>query len=325
MGLLDVLQQRSEQRRADEERVAEFRRNRAQQKRARADREAATNAFVQANPDLRSAIGFDPNSPQSQGLLQGLASIDPAARNLAGAAVGNLQAQGAEIAGRPEAAQAQQRSDLLFGLDVDKKIGDIRSTELSNISAEDAIRRLRRADESGFASPKEAIEFGQQVQALSGALRATDQMIFIRDQMGAVGPVDFIANPEAAAAVDMFQSFETVVLFKNLADDPRVSDEDRDFYRSIIDLGVTDWLFTGGKVELAKLNDLQRRLSDSMDIFARHPGAGNFSNFFERANFGGDIPGAITRQPGGFFDNLNRPATARMTERDRNRIREGNL
>ena len=90
MGLLDVLQQRSEQRRADEERVAEFRRNRAQQKRARADREAATNAFVQANPDLRSAIGFDPNSAQSQGLLGGLASSDPAARQVAGAAAGAL-------------------------------------------------------------------------------------------------------------------------------------------------------------------------------------------------------------------------------------------
>ena len=83
MGILRTLQAQAE---------AEFaQREQAQQRAdAREDRQGAALAFVQANPDLRSAIGFDPNSEQSQGLLQGLASEDPAARQVAGAAAGAL-------------------------------------------------------------------------------------------------------------------------------------------------------------------------------------------------------------------------------------------
>ena len=81
MGLLQKLQAQAE---------AEFERDRAARERADAaeDRRGAADAFIRANPDLLKAVGsgFSGNT----GLVQGLSSEDPSARQLAGAAAGSI-------------------------------------------------------------------------------------------------------------------------------------------------------------------------------------------------------------------------------------------
>ena len=58
--------------------------------RTAADREGAATALVMSDPTARLAVGMNPGSEQSQGLLTGLASPDPAARGTAGAAFSGL-------------------------------------------------------------------------------------------------------------------------------------------------------------------------------------------------------------------------------------------
>lgn len=183
---------------------------------------------------------------------------------------------------RTAATTAQQRAEI--GLRNDELTFD-RDTFAFRLEREEANQRAA----SGFDNPQQAIDFGQTLSVASGALAAVDQMLFIRDQLGAIGPLDFMQNPEAAAAVDLFQSFETILLFKNLAQDQRVSDEDREFYSGLVELGVADFLFSGGRVEVAKLKQLQERLEGTMAIFRTHPGSGMFENLFDRKRFGEDI------------------------------------
>lgn len=125
----------------------------------------------------------------------------------------------------------------------------------------------RFRESTGFDNPADMVDTSLTISTTNEALGSLDSMIKIREDLGAIGPLDFMANPEAAAAVKNFQKFESVNLFKQLADDTRLSDEDREFYGSIVELSAADLLFSGGKVELAQLKDIQRRLENTMQTY----------------------------------------------------------
>lgn len=222
--------------------------------------------------------GLDVKGMGIPGLQQGLAqeTLGTGADGL----LGTLQGM------TPAARQAQTQANFDTYMANRQKIVEQAGRELDYRSALNAQNSLAA---TGFASPAEAIEFGQTVRPIKNALDAVDQMVWIRENLSAIGPADFIAYPEAAAAVDMFQQLESVGLFKNLMNDTRLSDEDRKFYSSIIELGFRDWLFAGGKVELAKLRMLQNRIAGTLSDFAIHPGAAAFPDLFERKELGMDI------------------------------------
>ena len=171
--------------------------------------------------------------------------------------------------------------------------------------------------ETGFKNSKDMVDTTLQIQSTGSALASIDSMIKIREDIGAIGPIDFMSNPEAAAAVRDFQKFEATNLFKQLANDTRLSDEDRIFYNSIIDLTATDLLFTGGKVELNQLKNMQARLASTMETYELgfNKLAEGRPELFERRNFDDigpafedertfEAPGiqgpAAGRGPGGF-------------------------
>lgn len=121
--------------------------------------------------------------------------------------------------------------------------------------------------DTGFKNSKDMVDTTLTIQSTGSALDSIDSVIKIREDIGAIGPIDFMANPEAAAAVRDFQKFEATNLFKKLAEDTRLSDEDRIFYNSIIELTASDIIFTGGKVELAQLRNMRERLENTMTTY----------------------------------------------------------
>ena len=154
--------------------------------------------------------------------------------------------------------------------------------------------------DTGFKNPKDMVDTTLQIQSTGSALDSIDTMIKIREDIGAIGPLDFMSNPEAAAAVRDFQKFEATNLFKQLANDTRLSDEDRIFYNSIIELSATDILFTGGKVELNQLKNMRDRLANTMTTYqvGFDKLAESRPELFQRRNFD-DIGPAFQFEPVG--------------------------
>ncbi len=139
--------------------------------------------------------------------------------------------------------------------------------EQNKLIGTQAATEAKFFQDTGFKNSKDMVDTTLQIQSTGSALSSLDSMIKIREDLGAIGPLDFMANPEAAAAVKDFQKFEATNLFKTLANDTRLSDEDRIFYNSIIDLTATDLLFSGGKVELNQLKNMQARLESTMQTY----------------------------------------------------------
>ena len=189
--------------------------------------------------------------------------------------------------------------------------------EQNKLTGTQAATEAKFFNDTGFKNPKDMVDTTLQIQSTGSALASLDSMIKIREDLGAIGPLDFMANPEAAAAVRDFQKFEATNLFKQLANDTRLSDEDRIFYNSIIELSATDILFTGGKVELNQLKNMQQRLANTMTTYELgfNKLAEGRPELFERRNFDDigpafdepqtfEAPGiqgpAAGRGPGGF-------------------------
>ena len=159
--------------------------------------------------------------------------------------------------------------------------------EQNRLVGTQAATEAKFFQDTGFKNPKDMVDTTLQIQSTGSALASLDSMIKIREDLGAIGPLDFMANPEAAAAVRDFQKFEATNLFKQLANDTRLSDEDRIFYNSIIELSATDLLFTGGKVELNQLKNMQSRLANTMTTYELgfNKLAEGRPELFERRNF----------------------------------------
>ena len=145
------------------------------------EREASALAFAQSDPATRSAIGFDPSSAQSQGLLSGLASADPVSRSLAGAAVGNLQAQEQEIAGRQRLAldvrglQLRNKATKAQLRNLDQQFSLVKSGVLTPEARQSMIRDAR----DGFTKAMEP------VGEVLVAFQQTDNLLATGESLGA--------------------------------------------------------------------------------------------------------------------------------------------
>jgi hypothetical protein len=170
--------------------------------------------------------------------------------------------------------------------------------EQNKLIGTQAATEAKFFQDTGFKNPKDMVDTTLQIQSTGSALDSIDSMIKIREDIGAIGPLDFMSNPAAAAAVKDFQKFEATNLFKTLANDTRLSDEDRIFYNSIIDLSVSDILFTGGKVELNQLKNMQKRLESTMQTYQLGFSklAEGRPELFQRTNFD-DIGPAFQFEP----------------------------
>ena len=170
-----------------------------------------------------------------------------------------------------EQRKATQRAGLKFAQETDNRFLDARLKE-AQIDRErqgllDDRTQANFKNQTGFDNPQDMVKTSGEIGAVNSALSSVQGMIQIRKDLGAIGPIDFLSNPDAAAHVRDFQKFESVNLFKTLANDTRLSDEDRDFYGSIVELTAADIIGTGGKVELAQLENLERRLTSTMQTF----------------------------------------------------------
>jgi hypothetical protein len=217
-----------------------------------------------------------------------LTSGIPAAQSLGAQQLADLQArqsQGVSFADtRQLTRQQQQRDALQAAQDAVQRQVDLDQSRLDLArSGFDFDQARKAALQPAQIKPETALQFN----SLKGALDSIDTMIKIREDIGSIGPIDFINHPEAAAQVKNFQSFESVNLFKELANDERLSDEDRNFYSSIVERGVFDVLLTGGQVELAQLRGLQERLlTTQLTLLGLNPGAQQqFPHLFTRKSF----------------------------------------
>ena len=170
-----------------------------------------------------------------------------------------------------EQRKATQRAGLKFAQETENRFLEAR-LKTAQIDREqqgllDDKTQANFKNQTGFDNPQDMVKTSGEIGAVNSALSSVQGMIQIRKDLGAIGPIDFLANPDAAAHVKDFQKFESVNLFKTLANDTRLSDEDRDFYGSIVELTAADIIGTGGKVELAQLENLERRLTSTMSTF----------------------------------------------------------
>lgn len=131
-GLLFNLSPRS--RRATNARLAhnaEFQAEEDRLKQAQSDREGGLPALIRSSEALSGSFAGDAaQTPAAQGLLQALASADPAARNIGGVTVGNIEARTPSL----QAGQESQQRAL-----------NIAATSLANRKAQLELDNAQRA------------------------------------------------------------------------------------------------------------------------------------------------------------------------------------
>lgn len=232
--------------------------NQNQQNQQRREREGAGLALIRSNKTLQAALAGDAaDSPAGQGLIEGLASQDPRAQNLA-----DIAAQGIVLnseANQKAVRKATQREALLFTLDAQKRLGEL---ELQGYN----IRAAEEQARTGFKDKAEQFAVSSTVNSMNNTLRSIENVQSIRKDLGILGPIDREAHPEAFAQVEQFM-FDKIVLFKNLAEDTRVSDDDREFYLSIGNVSAMSRFFNGGEIEQEFLAEVHRRLTSTQDLY----------------------------------------------------------
>ncbi len=254
-------------------------------------RQQAVAGLIRANPELNAIVAAAGPQGVSQ-IAEPLASADPTTR-----AIGTQTLLGlGEQLGAPGLLEAQeqaekaaritsQREALKFQQETQKRDIDFRTAQQNFIQQR---RAFVSEVQTGFKTPEAAIEFASQANVLKSNVDSIDTMILVRESLGNLSLIEAFSNPAAAAAIRNFEEFDSVAIFKKLIEDPRTSDQDREWYRNVIQHGFIDTLTRGtDSIELNQLRGLQERmLRAQRNLAIANPrGALQFPELFLRKNF----------------------------------------
>jgi len=268
------------------------RRQEAEDAAALGQREASTLAMIRSNRGLSGAFAGDAaRTPAAQGILSGLSSTDPVARQNALVAAANISGETGAQQLALQAARAgvedrkqQQRSALQF--------------QQETVSRQLGIQK-QQLDLAASRQPKFGADEALQAGRLKQNHDSLTNIINFRENSGAIGPLDLLRQPEVVALVEFFGRTDGVQIIKNRIGDQRLSNEDRQEYFDLQGLDFTSWLFSGSRSVVEKLKLMQRGIELEQDVLAgQFPGLVQAHPEFWMRKTLAPPPGSEVVQPG---------------------------